>query len=82
MNCWGIRIYFTKSRFSLNEGLLFIWSYCYNNNNHGSTALYGLGPPLASSFRGYWVVRIRGSWCSIDPDVTARAIWQAVRRLG
>jgi hypothetical protein len=24
-----------------------------NNNNHGSTALYGLGPPLASSFRGY-----------------------------
>jgi hypothetical protein len=34
--------------------------------------------------------RLRGSWwlanwprcCSIDPDVTARAIWQAVRRLG
>jgi hypothetical protein len=25
----------------------------YNNNNHGSTALYGPGPPLASSFRGY-----------------------------
>jgi hypothetical protein len=24
-----------------------------NNNNHGSTALYGLRPPLASSFRGY-----------------------------
>jgi hypothetical protein len=24
-----------------------------NNNNHDSTALYGLGPPLASSFRGY-----------------------------
>jgi hypothetical protein len=24
-----------------------------NNNNHGSTALYGPGPPLASSFRGY-----------------------------
>jgi hypothetical protein len=26
-----------------------------------------------------------GDWaccCSIDPDVTARAIWQAVRRLG
>jgi hypothetical protein len=21
MNCWGIRIYFTKSRFILNEGL-------------------------------------------------------------
>jgi hypothetical protein len=21
MNCWGIRIYFTKSRFSLNGGL-------------------------------------------------------------
>jgi hypothetical protein len=28
MNCWGIRIYFTKSRFSLNGRLLFIWSYC------------------------------------------------------
>jgi hypothetical protein len=28
MNCWGIRIYFTKSRFSLNGGSLFIWSYC------------------------------------------------------
>jgi hypothetical protein len=24
-----------------------------NNNNHGSTALYGPRPPLASSFRGY-----------------------------
>jgi hypothetical protein len=23
MNCWGIRIYFTKSRFSLNGGTLF-----------------------------------------------------------
>jgi hypothetical protein len=23
MNCWGIRIYFTKSRFSLNGGLFF-----------------------------------------------------------
>ena len=59
----------------------------YNNNNHGSTALLWARAP---SFRGYWVVRIRGSWwlgnwprcCSIDPDVTARAIWQAVRRLG
>jgi hypothetical protein len=58
-------------------------------NNHASTALCGLGPPLASSFRGYWVVRICGSWwlvnwpryCSIDPDLPARAIWQAVRRL-
>jgi hypothetical protein len=28
MNGWGITIYFTKSRFSLNGGLLFIWSYC------------------------------------------------------
>jgi hypothetical protein len=27
--------------------------YNNNNNNHGSTALYGLGPPRASSFRGY-----------------------------
>jgi hypothetical protein len=36
-----------------------IYSEYNNNNNHGSTALYGLGPPLASSFRG---LRIRDSW--------------------
>jgi hypothetical protein len=32
-------------------------NYKYNNNNHGSKALYGLGPPL-SEVTG--VVRIRG----------------------
>jgi hypothetical protein len=49
------------------EGIYF--NELINNNNLGSTALYGLGPPLFCC-------------CSIDPDVTARAIWQAVRRLG
>jgi hypothetical protein len=48
MNCCGIRIYFTKSRFSLNGGTLFIWSYCQNMKksslnvgtlNQGFTAL-------------------------------------------
>ena len=29
------------------------WRAYNNNNNHDSTALYGSGPPLASSFRGY-----------------------------
>jgi hypothetical protein len=28
MNCWRIRIYFTKSRFSLNGSFQLIWSYC------------------------------------------------------
>jgi hypothetical protein len=44
-----------ESKYKYNEGIIY-------NNNHGSAALYGLGPPLASSFRGYCVVRIRGSW--------------------
>jgi hypothetical protein len=57
-----------------------------NNNNHGSTALYGPGPPLSEvtwsahlwQFGDQPTVRA----VQINPDVTARAIWQAVRRLG
>jgi hypothetical protein len=44
----------------------------------------------ASSFRGYEVFvhfaavrdRLTGRAFRLDPDVTARAIWQSVRRLG
>jgi hypothetical protein len=28
LNCWGIGIYFTKSRFSSNGGFQLLWSYC------------------------------------------------------
>jgi hypothetical protein len=57
-----------------------------NNNNHGSTALYGLGPPLSEVTRSLCICGSEGpAHCcafQLDPDVTARAIWQSVRRLG
>jgi hypothetical protein len=58
-----------------------------NNNNNGSTALYGPLPPLFEVTKSCAFVAV-GDWptsratVSIDPDVSARAIWQAVRRLG
>jgi hypothetical protein len=57
-----------------------------NNNNHGSTALYGLGPPLSEVTRAFCASaavrdRLTGRAFQLDPDVTARAIWQSVRRL-
>jgi hypothetical protein len=54
-----------RSMYIVNDKTIIIY------NNHGSTALYGLRPPLSE---------VTGSCacCSIDPDVTARA----VRRLG
>jgi hypothetical protein len=57
-----------------------------NNNNHGLTALYGPGPPL---FEVTWSAHLwqfgdqpTGRAVQLNPDVTARAIWQAVMRLG
>jgi hypothetical protein len=42
-----------------------------NNNNHGSTALYGLGPPLSEVFVHFAAVRDRptGRAFRLDPDV-------------
>jgi hypothetical protein len=58
----------------------------YNNNNHGSTALYGLGPPLSevtwSAHMWQFGDQPTGRAVQLNPDVTARAIWQEVRRLG
>jgi hypothetical protein len=48
-----------------------------NNNNHGSTALYGLGPPISEvRLCAFAAVRDRltGRAFQLDPDVTARAI--------
>jgi hypothetical protein len=57
-----------------------------NNNNHGSTALYGLGPPLSlvtwSAHLWQFGDQPTGRAVQLNPDVPARAIWQAVRRLG
>jgi hypothetical protein len=44
-----------------------------NNNNHGSTALYGLGPPLSEVT---WSCAFVAVAVRLNPDVTARAIWQ------
>jgi hypothetical protein len=56
------------------------------NNNHGSTALYGLRPPLSEVTWSCAFVAVSdqptGRAVRLNPDVTARAIWQAVRRLG
>jgi hypothetical protein len=57
-----------------------------NNNNHGSTALYGLWPPLSevtwSAHLCQFGDQPTGRAVELNPDVTARAIWQAVRRRG
>jgi hypothetical protein len=72
------------------DGYLSVYTYTHNNNNnnnnnnnHGSTALYGPGPPLSEVT---WSAHL---WqfgdqptVQLNPDVTARAIWQSVRRLG
>ena len=60
------------------------------NNNHDSTALfqytYGLGPPLSEVTWSCAFVTVSdqptGRAVRLNPDVTARAIWQSVRRLG
>jgi hypothetical protein len=56
-----------------------------NKNNHGSTALYGLGPPLSEVTGSCAFVAVgdqpTGRAVQLNPDVTARTIWQAVRRL-
>jgi hypothetical protein len=61
-------------------------STVHNNNNHGSTALYGLGPPLSevtwSAHLWQFGDQPTGRAVQLNPDVTARAIWQAVRRHG
>jgi hypothetical protein len=58
----------------------------HNNNNHGSTALYGSGPPLSevtwSAHLWQFGDQPTGRAVQLNPDVTTRAIWQAVRRLG
>jgi hypothetical protein len=58
----------------------------YIYNNHGSTALYGPGPPLSeitwSAHMWQFGDQPTGRAVQLNPDVTARAIWQAVRRLG
>jgi hypothetical protein len=45
----------------------------YNNNNHGSTALYGLGPPLSEVTWSCAFVAVRdrltGRAFQLDPDV-------------
>jgi hypothetical protein len=60
--------------------------YISNNNNHGSTALYGLGPPLSEVTMSLCICSSEGpAHCRafrLDPDVTARWLWQSVRRLG
>jgi hypothetical protein len=52
----------------------------------GSTALYGPRPPLARllGLAHLWKFGDQPTGCAVqlNPDVTARAIWQAVRRLG
>jgi hypothetical protein len=57
-----------------------------NNNNHGSTALYGLGPPLSEVTWSCAFVaegdQPTGRAVRFNPDVTARVIWQSVRGLG
>jgi hypothetical protein len=57
-----------------------------NNNNHGSTALYGPGPPLSevtwSAYLWQFGDQPTGGAVQLNPDVTVRAIWQSVRRLG
>jgi hypothetical protein len=57
-----------------------------NNNNHDSTALYGLGPPLSEVTWSCAFVAVgdqpTGRAVRLNPNVTARAIWQSVTRLG
>jgi hypothetical protein len=57
-----------------------------NNNNHRSTALYGLGPPLSevtwSAHLWQFGDQPTGRAVQLNPDVTATAIWQSGRRLG
>jgi hypothetical protein len=49
-------------------------------------ALYGPGPPLSevtwSAHLWQFGNQPTGRAVQLNPDVTARAIWQAVRRLG
>jgi hypothetical protein len=59
--------------------------FIINNNNHGSTAVYGLGPPLSEVTWSCAFVavsdQLTGRALRLNPDVTVRAIWQSVRRL-
>jgi hypothetical protein len=61
----------------LTSSAFFIYN---NNNNHGSTALYGLGPPLSevtwSAHLWQFGDQPTGRAVQLNPDVTARAIWQ------
>jgi hypothetical protein len=40
------------------------------NNNHGSTALYGLGPPLSEVTRSLCICGSEGPAFQLDPDVS------------
>jgi hypothetical protein len=63
-----------------------MYKYINNSNNHGSTALHGLGPPVSEVPWSCAFVAVSdqptGRAVRLNPDVTARAIWQSVRRLG